>query len=289
MEAYILLSKVGQGTYGTMYKGEHKATKKIVAIKKTTIPNTNEPITSSFIREYTIMSNLSHPNIVSIEHVICEYNKQYIVMEYIEFNLYEYFPKMSADMIKRYIKQLLEAISYCHSRGVIHRDLKPNNILVDAATNTLKLCDFGMARHLSIPLQPLTPNVCTLQYRCPEMLLGATLYGAPLDMWSIGCIFVEMFSKRILFHGSSDIDQLFVIFQQLGTPDQKLWNDFALMKHFEPHFPHCVKKTWQNISIELHNTPLAVDLVEKMLCYDPKKRITAEDALLHEYFDVKTV
>merc|ERR1712042_358761 len=123
-----------------------------------------------------------------------------------------------------YLKQLLEGIAYCHKHRVLHRDLKPQNLLIDQH-GAIKLADFGLARAFGVPVRVYTHEVVTLWYRAPEVLLGAARYSTPVDLWSIGTIFAELATKKPLFHGDSEIDQLFRIFRTLGTPNNDVWPD----------------------------------------------------------------
>ncbi|KAH8033020.1 hypothetical protein HPB51_005042 [Rhipicephalus microplus] len=135
-----------------------------------------------------------------------------------------------------YLKQILEAILFCHQRRVLHRDLKPQNLLIDEK-GTIKVADFGLARAFGIPVRVYTHEVVTLWYRAPEVLLGAQRYSTPIDIWSIGCIFVEMINRKPLFHGDSEIDQLFRIFRTLGTPTEENWPHVAQLPDYKPSFP----------------------------------------------------
>lgn len=131
---------------------------------------------------------------------------------------------------------MTDAIVFCHKRRIVHRDLKPQNLLIDNK-GTVKLADFGLARAFGIPVRVYTHEVVTLWYRAPEVLLGGTRYSTPVDVWSIGCIFAEMFTGKPLFHGDSEIDQLFRIFRSMGTPNDDVWPGVTQLPDYKPTFP----------------------------------------------------
>eukprot|EP00879_Flechtneria_rotunda_P020210 GHRR01021251.1.p1 GENE.GHRR01021251.1~~GHRR01021251.1.p1 ORF type:complete len:221 (+),score=57.51 GHRR01021251.1:1698-2360(+) len=190
--------------------------------------------------------------------------------------------------LQLYLYQMLSGIAYCHSRRILHRDLKPQNLLIDRQHNQLKLADFGLARAFGIPVRAYTHEVVTLWYRSPEILLGAKTYSTPVDIWSIGCIFVEMINHRPLFPGDSEIDELYKIFMKLGTPDESLWPGVRNLPDWKETFPKWRPVPWQQICPNLD--PLGMELLGRMLVYDPQMRITARTALQHAYFhDIRGV
>ena len=169
-------------------------------------------------------------------------------------------------------------------KRIIHRDLKPANILIDKK-DVLKIADFGLARTYSIPVRPYSHEVVTLWYRAPEILLGSLEYSTPIDVWSIGCIFVEMITKRPLFAGDSEIDQLYRIFRILGTPNEENWPGVTQLKDYKSTLPDWAPKQIQSVVVGLSGfDPLGLDLLNRMLKYDPNVRITAKAALRHPYF-----
>ena len=185
-------------------------------------------------------------------------------------------------LVKSSMYQLLTGMDFCHARGIMHRDLKPQNLLVDRK-GTLKLADFGLARAFMIPVRSYTHEVVTLWYRAPEILLGQRTYAPAVDMWSIGTIFVEMVNRRPLWPGDSEIDELFRIFKSLGTPDEEAWQGVTGLPDFKPSFPK-----WPRRSIGAATPKLdaqGVDLLSRMLVYQPSKRISAKAALQHPWFD----
>jgi serine/threonine protein kinase len=283
---YQKLEKLGEGTYGVVYKARERTTSQLVALKKMRLDGEDEGVPSTAIREISLLRELRQSNIVRLLDVIHSTNKLYLVFEYLDQDLKRYMDSvrdpMSTALIKSYLYQLLRGVAYCHARRVLHRDLKPQNLLIDKH-GALKLADFGLARAFGIPLRPYTHEVVTLWYRAPEILLGSKNYSTPVDIWSIGCIFVEMLTKRPLFPGDSEIDELFRIFRTLGTPDETLWPGVSKLPDYKPtNFPH-----WnaQPLSSIVTLDPLGLDLLGKMLTYEPSRRVSAKEALSHPYFD----
>jgi len=192
---------------------------------------------------------------------------------------------VSSPLVQSYTKQLLQGLTYCHQRRIVHRDLKPQNLLIDKK-GSLKIADFGLARAFCVPVRQYTHEVVTLWYRAPEILLGSPTYSIPVDIWSAGCIFAELLSKKPIFPGDSEIDQLFKIFRQMGTPTDEMWHGCTSLPDYKPSFPKWKK---QEFSKAFENTQslAAIDLLEKMLTYEPAQRITAREALNHPYFSVQ--
>jgi len=177
--------------------------------------------------------------------------------------------------------QLLKGVCYCHTRRILHRDLKPQNLLIDTE-GVLKIADFGLARAFGVPLRQYTHEVVTLWYRAPEILLGSRHYATAMDIWSVGCIFAELVTRKPFFAGDSEIDQLFHIFRILGTPNEEMWPGVTSLTDFKQAFP-----LWhpQKLSNALRNlSPDGVDLLQRMLIYNPADRISAREALTHPYF-----
>merc|ERR1719383_1333264 len=184
-------------------------------------------------------------------------------------------------LVKSYLRQLLEGIAYCHKHRVLHRDLKPQNLLIDS-TGGIKLADFGLARAFGLPVRTYTHEVVTLWYRAPEILLGSKFYSTSVDTWSIGCIFAEMLSRRPLFPGDSEIDQLFRIFRSLGTPTESLWPGVSALRDFKPVFPQWETQDIHKI-LSVSTSEEGQDLLTKLLTYKPSKRASARQALQHNY------
>ncbi|XP_069427835.1 cyclin-dependent kinase 1 isoform X2 [Ovis canadensis] len=242
MEDYTKIEKIGEGTYGVVYKGRHKTTGQVVAMKKIRLESEEEGVPSTAIREISLLKELRHPNIVSLQDVLMQDSRLYLIFEFLSMDLKKYLDSippgqfMDSSLVKSYLYQILQGIVFCHSRRVLHRDLKPQNLLIDDK-GTIKLADFGLARAFGIPIRVYTHEVVTLWYRSPEVLLGSARYSTPVDIWSIGTIFAELATKKPLFHGDSEIDQLFRIFRALGTPNNEVWPEVESLQDYKSTFP----------------------------------------------------
>ncbi|MFQ6619012.1 hypothetical protein Gotur_001397, partial [Gossypium turneri] len=292
---YEKVEKIGEGTYGVVYKARDRVTNETIALKKIRLEQEDEGVPSTAIREISLLKEMQHGNIVSfsdctlgdrLQDVVHSEKRLYLVFEYLDLDLKKHMdscPEFGKDprMIKTFLYQILRGVAYCHSHRVLHRDLKPQNLLIDRRTNALKLADFGLARAFGIPVRTFTHEVVTLWYRAPEILLGSRHYSTPVDVWSVGCIFAEMVNQRPLFPGDSEIDELFKIFRILGTPNEDTWPGVTSLPDFKSSFPKWPAKDLATVVPNLEST--GIDLLSKMLCMDPSKRITARSALEHEY------
>lgn len=288
MENYEKVEKIGEGTYGVVYKARNIRDDSTVALKRIRLDQDEEGVPSTAIREISLLKELRHENVVSLLEVIHQETKLYLVFEYLDLDLKKHMdssPHISNDrmVIKGYVYQLCAGIAFCHAHRVLHRDLKPQNLLIDKSTNKLKLADFGLARAFGIPVRAYTHEVVTLWYRAPEILLGVRHYSTPVDVWSIGCIFAEMINHGPLFAGDSEIDELFKIFQVLGTPTEETWPNVSELPDYQDGFPKWSAKPWESLCPALDED--GVDLLRQMLQYVPERRITAKAAMQHPYFD----
>ncbi|EOB08184.1 Cell division protein kinase 3, partial [Anas platyrhynchos] len=285
-QAFQKVEKIGEGTYGVVYKARNKRTGQLVALKKIRLDSETEGVPSTAIREISLLKELKHPNIVRLLDVVHSQKKLYLVFEYLNQDLKKYIDSSQTgefplSLVKNYLFQLLQGVSFCHSHRVIHRDLKPQNLLINEA-GAIKLADFGLARAFGVPLRTYTHEVVTLWYRAPEILLGCKYYSTAVDIWSIGCIFAEMVTRKALFPGDSEIDQLFRIFRTLGTPTEATWPGVTQLPDYKGDFPRWRRKEMKEIVPNLDRD--GRDLLAQLLLYDPSKRISAKAALSHQYF-----
>eukprot|EP00922_Rhytidocystis_sp_ex-Travisia-forbesii_P033722 GHVS01050094.1.p1 GENE.GHVS01050094.1~~GHVS01050094.1.p1 ORF type:complete len:302 (+),score=32.92 GHVS01050094.1:515-1420(+) len=284
MEKYNKLEKIGEGTYGVVYKAQDN-NGDMYALKKIRLEAEDEGIPSTAIREISLLKELQHPNIVRLCDVIHTERRLTLVFEYLDQDLKKLLDVcdggLDAGMTKSFLYQLLRGIGYCHQHRVLHRDLKPQNLLINRE-GALKLADFGLARAFGIPVRSYTHEVVTLWYRAPDVLMGSKKYSTPVDIWSVGCIFAEMSNGRPLFPGTSDEDQLLKIFKIMGTAKPEEWPTVVELPEWKGGFPKYEKISWKSVVPLL--CPLGIDLLSKMLKYDPMQRMSARQALEHEYF-----
>lgn len=283
------MGEIEQGSYGVVYKAQHKWTNRMVAIKKFHLECEKQGIPAAAIREISLLQELRSPNIVELIAISLQENGLYIIFEFIALDLRKYLDALPMDAyvpretVQRFAFQICQAICFMHQHCVIHRDLKPQNMLVDEK-GTIKLVDFGLSRSITIPLCNYTHEVMNLWYRSPEILHSLQLYGAAIDVWALGCVLAEIALKKPLFQGDSEIDQLFKIFNLLGTPTQEQWNDVYKLPEFKDSFPESKKNELSEFLKPYCDTRL-INLIQLMLIYEPPLRISMRSALHHEYFD----
>ncbi|KAG9446662.1 hypothetical protein H6P81_012790 [Aristolochia fimbriata] len=289
------LNKINEGTYGIVFKARDQKSGEVVALKKVKMEKEREGFPLTSLREINILLSCSHPSIVDLKEVVIgrDINQVFMVMEYMDHDLKGLMNAVeqpfSQSEVKCLMLQLLEGVHYLHDNWIIHRDLKTSNLLLNNL-GELKICDFGLARQYGIPLKPYTQLVVTLWYRAPELLLGAKKYSTAVDMWSLGCIMAELLAKEPLFSGKNEIDQLDKIFKTLGTPTENIWPGFTMLPGARVKY---TKQPYNNLRKKFPRASFTgrsvlseagLDLLNKLLTYDPEKRITAEDALNHEWF-----
>jgi len=198
MEQYEKLAKIGEGTYGTVYKAKDKRTNEVVALKRVRLDEDDEGIPSSALREVSLLKELNHKNIVRIQDVLHSGLKLTIVFEFCDQDLKKYFDtcqgEIDPSIVKSFMYQLLRGLAFCHMNNILHRDLKPQNLLINK-NGELKLADFGLARAFGIPVRCFSAEVVTLWYRPPDVLMGAKMYSTSIDIWSAGCIFAGTFQE----------------------------------------------------------------------------------------------
>jgi len=285
---YEMIEKIGEGTYGEVYRGRDIQTGQIIAMKKIRLLDAEEEgVPSTTLREISLLKELSHfPQVVKLMDVIHKNFKLYLVFEFLDQDLHVYISStkdmIAPALVKSYMYQLLLGVSHCHAHRVFHRDLKPQNLLIDK-NGLLKIADFGLARAFSIPMRSYTHEVVTQWYRAPEILLGMPRYSVAIDVWSVGCIFAELATKKPLFPGDSEIDQLFHISRTLGTFTEENWPGVTKLPAYNPMFPAWKMQDISRMIPQLDSN--GIDLLLKMLVYCPGKRISAKKALSHPYFD----
>ncbi|KAL9434037.1 hypothetical protein AB3S75_028801 [Citrus x aurantiifolia] len=294
------LNKISEGTYGIVYRARDKKSGEIVALKKVKMNVGRKedcleygfPISS--LREINILLSFDCPSIVNVKEVAMDdHDSVYMVMEYMEHDLKWLMESMkqpfSTSEVKCLMLQLLEGVKYLHDNWVLHRDLKTSNLLLNNQ-GVLKICDFGMSRQYGSPLKPYTSLVVTLWYRAPELLLGAKKYSTAVDMWSVGCIMAELLAKKPLFSGTTEVDQIDKIFKTLGTPTETIWPGLSELPGAKANFAkqpyNLLRKRFPAASFT--GSPVlsesGFDLLNRLLTYDPEKRITVDDALNHYWF-----
>jgi len=312
------LNKIDEGTYGVVFRARDKRSGKIYALKKVKMEKEREGFPQTALREANILLSMRHPNVVDVSEMVVgnSLDSVFMVMEFCEHDLKCFMSTMRAPFsvpeVKCLMKQLLSGVAYMHENWTLHRDLKTSNILVNNR-GELKICDFGLARVYGEPLGAYTPTVVTLWYRAPELLLGVRRYGPAIDVWSLGCIMAELLASEPLFTGKTEIDQLSKMFATLGAPSDAVWpgckelpgarkvtfpnQPYNHLRRRFPGPPSDESRTFVAIgpdgrerrADDARHTPAPLsdtgfDLLNRMLAYDPAKRITAEDASKHPFF-----
>lgn len=285
MQKYEKLLKIGEGTYGTVFKAKNRETQEIVALKRVRLDDEDDGVPSSALREICLLKELKHRNIIRLLDVLHGENKLTLVFEYCDQDLKKYFDscngEIDSDTVKSFMQQLLRGLSFCHSHNVLHRDLKPQNLLINK-NGELKLADFGLARAFGIPVKCYSAEVVTLWYRPPDVLFGAKIYNTSIDQWSAGCIFAELANGgRPLFPGSDIDDQLKRIFKLLGEQLEN-WPGVTLLPDYKDLSIPPVTFTLSQVVPKLNQK--GKDLLQQLLVCNPAMRISADDALKHSYF-----
>ncbi|WVZ00012.1 hypothetical protein V8G54_026081 [Vigna mungo] len=290
-DTFERFGKIGQGTYSSVYKARDLTHQKIVALKRVRFDNFDAESVKFMAREILVLRRLDHPNIIKLEGLITSQTSRslYLVFEYMEHDLTGLASsptiKFSEPQVKCYMQQLLSGLNHCHSRGVLHRDIKGSNLLIDN-NGTLKIADFGLANFIDPHHKvPLTSRVVTLWYRPPELLLGASNYGVEVDLWSTGCILGELYCGRPILPGKTEVEQLHRIFKLCGSPSEDYWRKLRSPHStvFRPphHYRRCVAETFKEYP------SAATKLIESLLALDPTLRGTAATALKSEFFSTE--
>ncbi|KAL8464271.1 hypothetical protein ACS0TY_033971 [Phlomoides rotata] len=282
------LDKIGQGTYSNVYKARDLITGKVVALKKVRFDNFEPEAVRFMAREILVLRRLNHPNIIKLEGLVISRmsSSLYLVFEYMEHDLAGLAAvqsvKFTEPQVKCYMKQLLSGLEHCHNNGVLHRDIKCSNLLINNE-GILKIADFGLASFFDHERKrPMTSRVVTLWYRPPELLLGATNYGVGVDLWSAGCILAELFAGKPILRGRTEVEQLHKVFKLCGSPTEEYWKksrfpNATLYKHQQP-YKGCIRETFKDFP------PTSLALIETLIAIDPDARGTATSALNSEFF-----
>ncbi|ESW95998.1 hypothetical protein KL921_003858 [Ogataea angusta] len=279
---YTDLNPVGMGAFGLVCSAKDKLTQQNVAIKKVMKPFSTAVLAKRTYRELKLLNHLRHENLISLDDIfLSPLEDIYFVTELQGTDLHRLLTSrpLEKQFIQYFLYQILRGLKYVHSAGVIHRDLKPSNILINENCD-LKICDFGLAR---IQDPQMTGYVSTRYYRAPEIMLTWQKYDTEVDIWSAGCIFAEMIEGKPLFPGKDHVHQFSIITELLGSPPADVIDTICSENtlRFVQSLPH---KEPVPLSERFKGVePEAVDLLSKMLVFDPRKRVTAEQALEHPY------
>ncbi|KAL9691168.1 hypothetical protein QQ045_011587 [Rhodiola kirilowii] len=290
-DTFERIAKIGQGTYSNVYKARDTINGKIVALKRIRFDNQDPESVKFMSREIITLRRLDHPNVIKLEGLIAseKSSSMYLIFEYMEHDLTGLASisssKFTEPQIKCYMQQLLSGLDYCHTHGILHRDIKGSNLLIDN-NGILKIADFGLASFFNPHRKVLmTSHVVTLWYRPLELILGATQYGVGVDLWSVGCILGELYFGRPIMPGKTEVEQLHKIFKLCGSPSEDLWRRSKLPNAaiFKPReiYKRRIAETFKDFPGPV------IRLMETLLSLDPAARGTAARALKSEYFTVE--
>ena len=290
MENYEKGSTLGEGTFGRVFLAEDRRTGRHVAIKKIRMGKAKEGVNVTAIREIKFLKELQHENVIELIDVFPHKRNLYLVYEYMTSDL-EAIIRDKANIrlktadVKAYMQMILRGLAACHRHWIMHRDVKPNNILL-GPEGQVKLADFGAGRIFGSPNdRKFTTQVFARWYRAPELMFDAQRYSSAVDMWAVGCVFAELMLRRPWLPGNNDLEQLSMIFDALGTPTEDQWPGMkslptASQVVFKPIAAPSAVSLRQLFKCDAD----ALDLLQHFLCFDPSRRITAEEALKHPYF-----
>ncbi|CAI9755926.1 unnamed protein product [Fraxinus pennsylvanica] len=281
---------IGKGAYGVVCSALNSETNENVAIKKISNAFDNKIDAKRTLREIKLLRHMDHENIIAIRDIIppsqtASFNDVYIAYELMDTDLHQIIRSKQAlleEHCQYFLYQILRGLKYVHSANVLHRDLKPSNLLLNSNCD-LKIGDFGLARVTS-ETDFMTEYVVTRWYRAPELLLNSSGYTTAIDVWSVGCIYMELMGRKPLFPGKDQVHQLRLLMELIGTPSEpelEFLNESA--KIYIRQLPRYARQRLTEKFPRVN--PLAIDLIEKMLTFDPRKRITVQDALAHPYLN----
>eukprot|EP00731_Ephydatia_muelleri_P029666 Em0021g189a len=287
MEKYDNIGQIGEGSYGMVMKCRHKETGQLVAIKKFLESEDDKNVKKIAVREVKMLKQLRHENLINLIEVFRKKKRLYLVFEFVDHTVLDDLEKFPTGADESYVKkvmwQVLKGVEFCHSHNIIHRDVKPENILV-SKKGVVKICDFGFARAIAPPGEVYTDYVATRWYRAPELLVGDTNYGRAIDVWAVGCLFSEMLTGEPLCPGESDIDQLYLITKCFGSLISRHREIFSRNPLFvgirlpEPRELESIDKRYPQLA------PVTLDIIKWSLRLDPSDRPTCSQLLRHEFF-----
>ncbi|XP_038651814.1 cyclin-dependent kinase C-1-like isoform X2 [Scyliorhinus canicula] len=287
MEMYENLGLVGEGTYGSVMKCRHKETGQIVAIKRFQDRDDDRLVKKIAVREIRFLKQFRHENLVNLIEVFKQKKRLFLVFEFVDHTVLddlERFPNgLESKRLRKCLIQVLRATEYLHKNNIIHRDIKPENVLV-SGSGVVKLCDFGFARSVAAPGEPYTEYVATRWYRAPELVVGDTKYGKPVDIWAFGCMSIEMATGNPYLPGNSDLDQIHKIVTQVGNLTPRLKSLFSKNPTFAGVCLPDIQRPESPEKRLLRCNPLLTVLVKKCLQMDPDKRSSCTELLKAEYF-----
>ncbi|CAM8935920.1 unnamed protein product [Rhodiola kirilowii] len=287
---YVPIKPIGRGAYGIVCSSIDRETNEKVAIKRINNAFENRIDALRTLRELKLLRHLRHENIIGLKDVMMPVQRRtfkdvYLVYELMDTDLHQIIKSsqtLSNDHCQYFLLQLLRGLKYLHSANILHRDLKPGNLLINANCD-LKICDFGLARTSNSKGQFMTEYVVTRWYRAPELLLCCDNYGTSIDVWSVGCIFAELLGRKPIFPGTECLNQLKLIINILGSQREEdtEFIDNPKARRYIKTLPYTPGTSLQRLYPNAH--PLAIDLLQRMLVFDPTKRIGVTEALQHPY------
>ncbi|PHT39491.1 Mitogen-activated protein kinase -like protein NTF3 [Capsicum baccatum] len=287
---YVPIKPIGRGAYGIVCSSVNRETNEKVAIKKINNAFENRVDALRTLRELKLLRHLRHENVIALKDVMMPIHRRsfkdvYLVYELMDTDLHQIVKSsqtLTNDHCQYFLFQLLRGLKYLHSANILHRDLKPGNLLINANCD-LKICDFGLARTSSGKDQFMTEYVVTRWYRAPELLLCCDNYGTSIDVWSVGCIFAELLGRKPVFPGTECLNQLKLIINILGSQREEdlEFIDNPKARKYIKSLPYSPGTPFSRLYPQAH--PLAIDLLQRMLVFDPSKRISVMEALQHPY------
>ena len=287
VKRYEKISFLGEGQFATVYKARDVTNGMIVAVKKIKVGSRTEAkdgINRTAIREIKFLRDLKHPNVIGLIDVFGHKSNVSLVFDYMDTDL-EIVIKDSQIVlipahVKAYMIMTLQGLEYLHSNWILHRDLKPNNLLINSK-GVLKIGDFGLAKNYGSPNKVYSHQVVTRWYRAPELIFGAKIYSTGIDIWAVGCILAELLLRVPFLPGETDLDQLNQIFKVLGSPSEEDWPHVSSLPHFVQFKP---MPAIPFRDIFTASSDDLIQVLEKMLALNPLKRCTCKEALKMPYF-----